>query len=125
MKKLLIPILFFLGCTTTWSQAIVCSDADRQKFEEKVQQLQPLSQDDYGQTLVTIGKTFMGTPYVAKTLEVGNKESLVVNLHGLDCTTFVENVLAFGILKEQETQSFEDYTEALETIRYRDGELDG
>ncbi|MDC6350509.1 DUF1460 domain-containing protein [Zeaxanthinibacter sp. PT1] len=125
MKKLLIPILFLLGCTTSWSQAIVCSDADRQKFEEKVQQLHPLIQDDYGQTLVAIGKTFMGTPYVAKTLEVGDKESLVVNLHGLDCTTFVENVLAFGILKEQGTRSFHDYTDALETIRYRDGALDG
>ncbi|MEO9662251.1 MAG: N-acetylmuramoyl-L-alanine amidase-like domain-containing protein, partial [Maribacter dokdonensis] len=46
--------------------------------------------------MVSVGKTFMQTPYVAKTLEIGDTETLVVNLQGLDCTTFVENVLAFS-----------------------------
>jgi len=47
-----------------------------------------------GNTVVAIGKSFLGTPYVAKTLEIGETEALVINFQGLDCTTFIENVLA-------------------------------
>ncbi|MEL6303382.1 MAG: N-acetylmuramoyl-L-alanine amidase-like domain-containing protein [Bacteroidota bacterium] len=78
-----------------------------------------------GDSLALIGKTFLGTPYVEKTLEVGETEQLVINLSGLDCTTFVENVLAFGKLVKNESYTFEDFTQALRTIRYRDGVLNG
>ena len=37
---------------------------------------------------------FIGKPYVAHTLEVGDKERLVVNTRELDCTTLVETVTA-------------------------------
>ncbi len=67
----------------------------------------------------------MGTPYVEKTLEVGETETLVINFGGLDCTTFVENVLAFALTLKQEEGSFSHFTENLKTIRYRDGNLDG
>ena len=53
------------------------------------------------------------------------EETLVVNLRGLDCTTFVENVLAFGQTLKKEQVSFQDFSENLKTIRYRDGELNG
>ncbi len=125
MKKLFVFFIFLLGYTSTSAQAIVCSDADRQKFEEKVRQLDDMDIKDFGETLVAIGKTFIGVPYVAQTLEVGDKESLVVNLHGLDCTTFVENVLAFARLVQQDKYDFDSYTDALEQIRYRNGQLDG
>jgi hypothetical protein len=67
----------------------------------------------------------MGTPYVAKTLEIGDKESLVINLQGLDCTTYVENVLAFGCLLSSGKNSLDDFASILEIIRYKDGELNG
>src|SRR5690606_11756905 len=66
-----------------------------------------------------------GTPYVEKTLEIGDTETLVVNFSGLDCTTFVENVLAFGSMLKQEQRSFEVFTKNLETVRYRNGEING
>ena len=75
--------------------------------------------------MVAIGKTFLGTPYVAKTLEVGETESLVINLHGLDCTTYVENVLALGLMLREGKSDFDSFTKYLETIRYKDGKLDG
>ncbi|MGB5698589.1 N-acetylmuramoyl-L-alanine amidase-like domain-containing protein, partial [Muriicola sp.] len=75
--------------------------------------------------LVAIGKTFLGTPYVAKTLEVGQEESLVITLEGLDCTTYVENVLAFALVKQQQDPSFNSFVKWLEKIRYRDGKLNG
>src|SRR5688572_4397196 len=40
-----------------------------------------------------VGKVFLGTEYVAGTLDKSNKENLVVYVTGLDCVTFVENAL--------------------------------
>jgi hypothetical protein len=62
---------------------------------------------------------------VAKTLEIGATESLVINFQGLDCTTFIENVLAFSLMLQKEHSSFDDFTTTLETIRYKNGILNG
>ena len=107
------------------AQQITCSPADKQAVENKLIEIDGLLENDFGTTLAAIGKTFMGTPYVAKTLEIGETETLVVNLQGLDCTTFVENVLAFGQLLKNGESDFDDFTNTLETIRYKNGELDG
>ncbi|MEM1258373.1 MAG: N-acetylmuramoyl-L-alanine amidase-like domain-containing protein [Bacteroidota bacterium] len=105
---------------------INCSPEDRILFESKVTELKQLETGDLEENpVVSIGKTFLGTPYVEKTLEIGDKETLVVNLRGLDCTTFVENVLAFSLLLKGNKKSFQDFASALETIRYRNGHLDG
>ncbi|MDX2250394.1 MAG: DUF1460 domain-containing protein [Bacteroidia bacterium] len=66
-----------------------------------------------------VGKKFMGTPYVAKTLEIEGDEKLVVNLSGLDCTTFLENVIVFSRLIKQNRLNFDAFQEELEKVRYR------
>ena len=43
------------------------------------------------------GLNFLKTPYVAHTLEVNEEEKLVVNFDEVDCTTFVEYVLALAL----------------------------
>jgi hypothetical protein len=59
---------------------------------------------------------------VAHTLEVvGETEELVVNLQGLDCTTFLENTVAFTRLIKRGEFTFDDYLRELEYIRYRKG----
>ncbi len=125
MRSYSLFILFFSLLEMVYSQQITCSAQDKQAFEDKIIEIDGLLQKDFGQTLVAVGKTFLGTPYVAKTLEIGETETLVINLHGLDCTTFVENVLAFGLMLQNEETQFEDYAENLETIRYKNGNLDG
>ncbi|MCK5443281.1 MAG: DUF1460 domain-containing protein [Maribacter sp.] len=125
MRQILFFLLFLAVALPLQAQQITCSPQDRQAFEDKIIEIDELLQENLGQTLVAVGKTFLGTPYVAKTLEIGEVETLVVNLQGLDCTTYVENALAFSrMLKEQET-SFDDYVKTLETIRYKNGQLDG
>lgn len=63
-----------------------------------------------GDVIVEIGKTFMGTDYVAGTLDNNpDSENLVINLNGLDCVTFVENCLTFGHCLKQNRTTFEDY----------------
>lgn len=93
-------------------------------FDKKKLEFQDLQPDT--KTLISdIGRTFLGTAYVAKTLEINEKESLVINLHEFDCTTYVENVLAFSLLVKKQQFNFEAFTNLLRNIRYRDGELDG
>ena len=114
-----------LMAQVVFTQEIVCSAEDKLAFEKKSSETSGLSEVNFGQTLIAVGKTFLGTPYVAKTLEIGTKEALVVNLQGLDCTTYVENVLAFSLLARNGTPDFESYLETLEKIRYKDGKLNG
>jgi len=120
-------ILFCLAalCFAANAQQISCSPGNKEAVLAKIKEVGSLEAPSYGAYLVAIGKTFIGTPYVAKTLEIGPQEQLVITLEGVDCTTFVENVLAFGLLKKEAHPDFESFVKALETIRYRDGKLNG
>lgn len=69
-------------------------------------------------------KKFVGTPYAAHTLE-GTPEQLTVRLDSLDCTTFVETVLALSYTAAERRSSWRDFVYNLERIRYRGGHLDG
>ncbi|MGB6150807.1 MAG: N-acetylmuramoyl-L-alanine amidase-like domain-containing protein [Pricia sp.] len=125
MKFFSATLVFFIFTYLCNGQQITCSPANKQAVENKIEAIEGLLEKDFGKTLVAVGKTFIGTPYVAKTLEIGVVETLVVNLQGLDCTTYVENVLAFGLMLEEGESSFKNFTETLENIRYKDGKLDG
>ncbi|SIQ07952.1 N-acetylmuramoyl-L-alanine amidase-like domain-containing protein [Maribacter ulvicola] len=120
---LLILVVFF--STKAHAQQITCSPKDKAAVESKLIEIDEMYNGDFRGTMVSVGKTFMKTPYVAKTLEIGDTETLVVNLQGLDCTTFVENVLAFSLLLRQQEMSFDAYLKNLEIIRYKDGALEG
>jgi hypothetical protein len=48
-----------------------------------------------------------------------------VNLQGLDCTTFVENVLALSRCIKLGQTTFDDFTKQLQLIRYRSGKIEG
>ncbi len=69
---------------------------------------------------------FLGVPYVAHTLETSDgRERLVVNTRQLDCTTLVENVTALTLCAYRSLYTFRDYLNALMSLRYRQGRLDG
>ncbi len=123
--KICQTLLTLFVSIASYSQQITCSPADKQAFENKTIEIDGLMEDDFGKSMVAVGKTFIGIPYVAKTLEIGETETLVVNLHGLDCTTYVENVLAFTMLLRDGKADFDSFTDLLKTIRYKDGRLDG
>lgn len=125
MFKNILSTFLLLFTVTICAQNIVCSVQDKDAFNEKIKSFHKIETTNIGETMVTVGKTFLGTPYVAQTLEVGKIEALVINLHGLDCTTFVENVLAFTLLLNEDETSFNDFTKILKTIRYKDGILNG
>lgn len=75
--------------------------------------------------VLAAGRHFLGAPYDAGSLEKEGPEELIVNLRGFDCVTFVENaVVLAGLIRSGKT-AFDDYTAALERIRYRRGRCDG
>lgn len=69
------------------------------------------------------GSRLKGTPYVAKTLEVGRKENLIINLRELDCTTFTETVLALSLCMKNNKRTFMDFANYLRLIRYDGGHI--
>lgn len=71
-----------------------------------------------------IGKEFIGTTYKGGTLE-GKPEALTINLEEFDCTTFVETVTALALTIEEGKNSWQDFANSLETLRYRQGEVNG
>ena len=74
--------------------------------------------------IVYIGRRLLGVPYVAQTLEKGKTESLVINTTQLDCTTFVENVLAMYLCVKDKKTRFADFCNNIRQIRYAGGKVD-
>ena len=66
---------------------------------------------------------FEGQPYVAYTLDQNKEESLVINTKGLDCTTFVENVLALTVCVKRQLTTFADFCDVLAQVRYIQGKV--
>ena len=68
-------------------------------------------------------RKFLGLPYVGGTLDVDKEEGLIINTRQLDCTTFVENVLALTVCTKRGLTSFGDFCNVLVNIRYIGGEV--
>lgn len=71
--------------------------------------------------IIYFARKFKGTPYVAHTLDLNKSESLVVNLRQLDCTTFVETIIALKRCAMKGQVRFSDYCQQLRQIRYAGG----
>lgn len=77
-------------------------------------------------SMITYGLELLGTPYVANTLEQTDEETLFTDHSRLDCTTFVETVMAMSLSAAADgSVSEEDFARNLQRIRYRDGIIDG
>lgn len=73
---------------------------------------------------VRMAHSFLGTPYVAHTLEGNKQEELVCKFDGLDCTTLVDNVIALALSKKNQAD-FGGFKDELTKIRYRNGAING
>lgn len=71
--------------------------------------------------LMYFARKLKSIPYVARTLEGGERERLVVNLRQLDCTTYVENVIALYLCIKNGKTTFRDFCNYLRNIRYENG----
>lgn len=118
MKRLLLIGLIL------WSTCSVFADEqDRASIEKWLQEAVSLSKDSC--RTLHFAKKMLGVPYVAGTLDGNEEEQLEVLVDSLDCTTFVETVLAFCIADKRGERDYEGFKKALTQIRYRDGILNG
>ena len=93
-------------------------------FNQYVQHITPYRDAPIETVLEQTAHFFLGTPYVAGTLDSGDEnEQLVVNLHQMDCVTYVENVIALSKAAVGDSLTFEGFKAHLQNIRYRDGAL--
>jgi len=106
---------------------VYVSESDIQLFQNVVEKFDDhaFNKTTLAQLAVKIGKSFIETPYVAQTLEIDGDEQLVINLAGMDCTTFVEYVLAMAFTIKSEDHSFASFADFLRCLRYRNGLING
>lgn len=71
--------------------------------------------------MLHFARQLCGLPYVGKTLEKNRHERLVVNLRQMDCTTYVETVLALTMTASRGKTSFEEFCHNLQQVRYKGG----
>ena len=118
MKRLLlIGIILWSACS------VFAGEQDRAHIEKWLQEAVSLPKDSC--RTLHFAKKMLGVPYVAGTLDGNEEEQLVVLVDSLDCTTFVETVLAFCIADKRGERDYEGFRKALTHIRYRDGILNG
>lgn len=97
---------------------------DVDNFYEVMTLLAPDRERPMSELVIKVAKHFLGTPYVAGTLEQ-EPERLTVNTRETDCILFVEMCLAMSLTAKEENPSFNKYLDKLRQLRYRDGVVDG
>ena len=117
-RVLLIGMMFWITCSSLWA-----SEQDSIQVEKWLKESVSLLEDSC--RTLHYAKKMLGVSYVVGTLDGNDEEKLMVYIDKLDCTTFVETVLALCIADKREERSFEGFKNALMQVRYRDGVLDG
>lgn len=116
-------VLFVLGlaCMTLSAQNIQYTKVDSIIVMKLLQDALKLDKDK--NLIIHFSHQLLDIPYVAKTLEVNKSEQLIINLRQLDCTTYVENVMALTLCANNGKTSFDDFCKYLRLIRYQKGNV--
>ena len=136
MKRLIFCLLSiaFFTCVQPQQKALYTNEGtlkafytneDVKIFNQYLSHIAPYKTKSTEMLLQQTALFFLGKPYVAHTLEVTDKEMLVVNLREFDCMTFVETVIALARTTRTDNPTFETFLDNLRNIRYRTGVIDG
>ncbi|MBO5788149.1 MAG: DUF1460 domain-containing protein [Bacteroidaceae bacterium] len=125
MKRQLHTLLLALFPLIIAAQDIIYEKSDSARIEHIIQQHAALKYNDKGELTLAIAKEFIGSNYVANTLENGNREPLYISCSKFDCTTFVELVTAISMSITNGETAFNNVCHNLEKIRYREGKRKG
>lgn len=127
MKNIFVILISFLITSMVYAQPnVIYKDEDLQIFNRYISYISSNTQlQELDELLEKTAFFFLDKPYTAHTLEIENEESVVVNLREFDCTTYIETVVALTQTVRSQDHSFENFIKKLETLRYRDGIVDG
>ena len=121
MKNILLALLLAFP-TLLFAQETACSTNDS-LFVETI--LQKHAHAEYnGKLVMDIAEEFLGRKYTAGTLDNGSKERLIIDTGNVDCTTFVETVVAIATTIK-EGGNFAVFCNNLQKLRYKGGIIDG
>jgi hypothetical protein len=128
MKRILILFVALFGLMFS-AAAFEKGDArftqqDVENFNTVMKLLAPDRDKPMSELVIKVAKHFLGTPYVAGTLEQ-EPERLTVNTRETDCILFVEMCLAMSLTAKEAEPTFEKYVDNLRQLRYRNGKVDG
>lgn len=120
-NKILVLLVVALVNTST----VFSSKADSLRIDSLLNASSERSYKTNSERLLFFAKSFIGTPYKGGTLDSGRNETLIVRTDSLDCTTYVETVLALYLSSFKDNPGYDDFSEELRYIRYRGGVIDG
>lgn len=120
-NKILVLLVVALVNTAT----VFSSKADSLRIDSLLNASSERSYKTNSERLLFFAKSFIGTPYKGGTLDAGENETLIVRTDSLDCTTYVEAVLALYLSSFNDNPGYDDFSESLRYIRYRGGVIDG
>lgn len=117
-------ILFFALLTYSWAASAQEVDYTKADSMLVMQLLKKGKQQKAGTNIfLFFARQFLGSPYAAHTLDKNKEERLVINLRELDCTTYVEYVLALSQCVKHQKYTFKDFCRYLKEIRYIGGNV--
>lgn len=123
-KTTIVLLSLLLLSSKLFSQEALVVDNNEAIFNSYVAFITPYKDSPFEKVLEQTAHFFLDTPYVGGTLEINEKEQLVVNLEGLDCVTYVENVMALSYAVFSKNLSFETFKTWLQLIRYYVGDVE-
>lgn len=119
---LLVTLLFILPKNLI-SQEIHLSEANEELFDTYAAYIAPYKAEQMESILEKTAGFFLKTRYVAGTLDQNEDEKLVINLRGMDCVTYLENVLALSFAVHNHNLSKTAFVDNLRKMRYRNNEI--
>lgn len=112
-----------------WNSIFVFAQSEKQK--SKIESLLKNGQTelsetyDWAERFDFFSKKLLGIQYKAGVLDEFKNERLVIDLDGLDCVTFIENVVALSATLDQDDPNFDTFAQELTNIRYANGQILG
>ena len=134
MKKMLfLMIVVMVACTprqesqqqvqaATMAQMRFHCDSDTTLINDLLHQGYESGINEANALVEFYARRLLGTPYVAHTLEA-DEEILTINVHELDCLTFIETLYALTRATLAGRYSWRDYAANIENVRYRGGKM--
>lgn len=119
MKNILAALFIIFSSLAATAQKAIYEKSDSARIETIMRNAD--SHNIGGELLLAIANGFIDEKYVGGTLEQGIGEPLFISCTKLDCTTYVELVLAIAKTVNDGSRRFTDVCRNLETIRYRNG----
>jgi hypothetical protein len=115
---------FFVTVLSFAQQGTLYTKDDKAIFDKYASYIEPFCDRPMEKVMEKTAEFFLGTPYVAHTLEMTPGETFVINLREMDCVTFMENVIALSLTAKSGELSFEKFMDELRKMRYRNGNID-